>query len=200
MAEASNVFWHTGKITRAERERILSQKGKVLWFTGLSGSGKSTIANALEAELNAAGVLTYILDGDNLRHGLNRNLGFSLADRCENLRRTGEVAKLMADAGLIVIASLISPLRDDREEVRTLLGDDFIEVYVDCPLAICEGRDPKSLYQKARRGEITNFTGIDSPYEAPENPEIILHTGQETVAECVAKLSRFLDDCGSIGR
>ncbi len=188
-----NVFWHNGQVLRASREQLLGQDGKVIWFTGLSGSGKSTIAHALEARLHRLGKLTYTLDGDNLRHGLNSNLGFSAADRKENIRRTGEVAKLMADAGLIVLAAFISPLRADREHLREILGKDFIEVFVDCPLDICEGRDPKSLYKKARSGEIQEFTGISSPYEPPVDPDLLLSTEREPVEECVEKLLSSLE-------
>ncbi len=189
----NNIFWHKGRISRHERECILGQKGIVLWFTGLSGSGKSTLANAVAEKLNAQGKLTYTLDGDNLRHGLNKDLGFTVAERMENIRRTGEVSRLLVDAGLIVLAAFISPLREDRAQLRQMLGRDYIEVYVDCDLAICEARDPKNLYRKARAGEIEEFTGISSPYEKPENPELIVHTDQESFEECVGKIISYLE-------
>lgn len=188
-----NIFWHEGRVSREDRERILGQKGVVLWFTGLSGSGKSTLANAVAGQLNAQGNLTYILDGDNLRHGLNKDLGFSVAERKENIRRTGEVARLLVDAGLIVLAAFISPLREDRAQLRQLLGKDYIEVFVDCDLTVCETRDPKNLYKKARAGEIAEFTGISSPYERPENPELIVRTDQEPLAECVSSVILCLE-------
>ncbi|GAB6174915.1 adenylyl-sulfate kinase [Paradesulfitobacterium aromaticivorans] len=188
----NHIFWHEGRISRQVRERILGQQGVVIWFTGLSGSGKSTLANAVAENLNAQGRLTYTLDGDNLRHGLNKDLGFSVADRQENIRRTGEVARLLVDAGLIVLAAFISPLREDRAQLRQLLGKDYIEVFVDCDLAVCEARDPKNLYRKARAGEIKEFTGISSPYEKPENPELVVHTDQESLAECANRVLNYL--------
>jgi adenylylsulfate kinase len=175
--KATNITWHEGHVTRDEREKLLKQRGATLWFTGLSGSGKSTIAFTLEHELVRLGRLAYVLDGDNIRHGLNKNLGFSAADREENIRRIGEVAKLFADAGLIVMTSFISPYRKDRDGVRALhqaAGVPFIEIHVATPIETCETRDPKGLYKKARAGELKNFTGIDDPYESPENAEIIL--------------------------
>lgn len=190
--EGTNIFWHESRVCREDRERILGQRGVVLWFTGLSGSGKSTLANAVAGQLNAQGRLTYTLDGDNLRQGLNKDLGFSTAERKENIRRTGEVARLLVDAGLIVLAAFISPLRADRAQLRQLLGKDYVEIFVDCDLAVCEARDPKNLYQKARAGEIAEFTGISSPYERPENPELVVHTDQESLAECVSKVLRWL--------
>ena len=188
MAEqkATNVHWHEGDITRQHREKLLGHKGATLWFTGLSGSGKSTVAVELEGTLFEMGITCYRLDGDNVRMGINKNLGFSAEDRAENIRRVGEVAKLFVDAGVIALSSFISPYRDDRDEVRKLheaAGMDFIEVFVDCSLESAEARDPKGLYKKARAGEIKNFTGIDDPYEAPENPEIHLHSDQQTLAE-----------------
>ena len=166
----------------------------MIWFTGLSGSGKSTIANALEMKLHARGILTYILDGDNIRHGLNSDLGFTDADRIQNIRRIGEVAKLMADAGLVVLTAFISPFRSEREMVRNLFEEgEFIEVFVSTSLEVAEQRDPKGLYQKARRGEIPNFTGISSPYEEPENPEMVVNTEDNTVDEIVEKLSQQID-------
>ena len=165
----------------------------MLWFTGLSGSGKSTIANALEKALHERGIRTYILDGDNVRHGLNSDLGFTDAGRVENIRRIGEVAKLMVDAGVVVLTAFISPFRAERAMVRELFEDgEFTEIFVDTPLAIAEKRDPKGLYQKARRGEIPNFTGIDSPYEAPQNPEATLNTATLTLEECVAAMDKLI--------
>lgn len=193
MAEqkATNVHWHEGSITRQDRNRLLKQKGATLWFTGLSGSGKSTVACALEAELIARGHLTYRLDGDNIRLGINKNLGFSAEDRTENIRRVGEVAKLFVDVGVIVLSSFISPYRIDRRVAREAHDKDsmpFIEVFIDCPLVEAEKRDPKGLYKKARAGQIKNFTGIDDPYEAPEHPEIHLRTDELSLEQEVAVL------------
>ena len=184
--KATNVTWQDGEVSREDRSTILRQRGATIWFTGLSGSGKSTIAIALERALYDIGKLSYRLDGDNVRLGINKNLGFSEADRTENIRRIGEVAKLFGDAGIISLSSFISPYKDDRDEVRQLhdqAGLEFIEVFVDCSLAEAEKRDPKGLYKKARAGEIKNFTGIDAPYEAPVNPEIHLKTDEMTVAQ-----------------
>jgi len=168
-----NIVWHDHQITQAERAEQKQQKPCILWFTGLSGSGKSTIANAVEKKLFALNKHTYLLDGDNVRHGLNKGLGFSEQDRMENIRRVGEVAKLFSDAGLIVLTAFISPFKNDRQLVRELTRPgEFVEVFIDAPLSVCEQRDPKGLYKKARAGEIKDVTGIDSPYEAPENPEI----------------------------
>ena len=192
---ATNVVWHEGEISRQDRYKILRQKGATIWFTGLSGSGKSTIAVALEKALFAMGKLSYRLDGDNVRLGINKNLGFSEEDRKENIRRIGEVAKLFGDAGTISLSSFISPYQADRDEVRALheaAGLPFVEVYVDCALSVAEGRDPKGLYKKARAGEIKNFTGIDDPYEAPPNPEIHLKTDEMTVQEEVAHIIEYL--------
>ncbi len=188
MAEqiATNVHWHEGDITRAHRENLVGHKGATLWFTGLSGSGKSTVAVELEGTLHEMGILSYRLDGDNVRMGINKNLGFSAEDRTENIRRIGEVAKLFVDAGVITLSSFISPYRQDRDNVRKLhekAGMDFIEIFVDCSLEAAEARDPKGLYKKARAGEIKNFTGIDDPYETPDNPEIHLHSDQQSLAE-----------------
>lgn len=201
MAEqkATNVHWHHGEVTRADRQRLLGQKGATLWFTGLSGSGKSTVAVALEQALIEQGRLAYRLDGDNVRLGINRNLGFSAEDRTENIRRIGEVAKLFVDAGVIVLSSFISPYRADRDAVRALhaeAGMDFIEVFVDCSLEVAEQRDPKGLYKKARAGEIKNFTGIDDPYETPEAPELILHSDRMSLEEEVAQLLAILEQRG----
>jgi len=203
MAEqkATNVTWQDGQITREDRYRILHQKGATIWFTGLSGSGKSTIAVALENALFKHGKLSYRLDGDNVRLGINKNLGFSEEDRKENIRRIGEISKLFGDAGTIALSSFISPYRADRREVRTLheaANLKFVEVFVDCSLEVAEDRDPKGLYKKARAGEIKNFTGIDDPYEAPENPEIHLNTDRMTVEEEVAAIIDYLKDNGII--
>jgi bifunctional enzyme CysN/CysC len=177
LRRAQNVHWQALEISREAHAALKGQKPAVLWFTGLSGSGKSTIANLVEKKLHAAGRHTFLLDGDNVRHGLNKDLGFTEADRIENIRRVGEVAKLMADAGLIVLTAFISPFRAERELVRSMLpAGEFVEVFVDTPLEVAEGRDVKGLYKKARAGELKNFTGIDSPYERPEKPEIRIDT------------------------
>jgi adenylylsulfate kinase len=189
---AENLTWHNTNVTREHREKLLKQKSKLLWFTGLSGSGKSTVANALDKSLNKIGKLTYLLDGDNVRLGINSDLGFSIEDRKENIRRIGEIGKLFVDGGSITLASFISPLKEDREMVRKALGEDFIEVFVDCPLEECEKRDPKNLYKKARAGEIKEFTGISSPYERPENPEVTVHTDTQTIEECVDVILTYL--------
>ncbi|MEH6616780.1 MAG: adenylyl-sulfate kinase [Porticoccus sp.] len=197
--KATNVHWHEGDITREDRHRLMGQKGATIWFTGLSGSGKSTVAVALESALYERGKLAYRLDGDNIRLGINKNLGFSAEDRTENIRRIGEIAKLFVDSGTIALSSFISPYREDRDKVRQLhdeAGVDFIEVFVDCSLEEAEKRDPKGLYKKARAGEIKNFTGIDDPYEAPENPEIHLHTDQTTLDEEVAMITHYLENNG----
>ncbi|MDC7859741.1 adenylyl-sulfate kinase [Pantoea ananatis] len=187
-----NVVWHDHPVTRQVREQQHGHQGVVLWFTGLSGSGKSTVAGALEQALHRIGVSTYLLDGDNVRHGLCRDLGFSDEHRKENIRRVGEVAKLMVDAGLVVLTAFISPHRAERQMVRDLLDSDrFIEVFVDTPLAVCEARDPKGLYKKARAGELQNFTGIDSVYEAPDQPEIWLN-GEQLVTKLTAQLLDLL--------
>ena len=193
--KATNIQWHHASVSKEDRRRKNGHSSCVLWLTGLSGSGKSTIANALSQSLFRRGVQEYVLDGDNLRQGLHKDLGFSAADRTENIRRIGEVAKLFVDSGTIVITAFISPFRADRERVRTLFEEgEFIEVYVKCPLEECERRDPKGLYKKARAGEIKNFTGIDSPYEPPEQPEIVLDTGRHSVGECVEQIIRFLQE------
>jgi adenylylsulfate kinase len=182
---ATNVVWHSHNVTRQHRETLLRQKAAVLWFTGLSGSGKSTVANALAQRLHEHGRLCYVLDGDNVRHGLNADLGFSQKDREENIRRVGEVAKLLCDAGVIVATAFISPYTRDREAVRTLCGEDFIEIHVHCPLAECERRDVKGLYAKARRGEIADFTGVSHPYEEPAAADITIDTSTMNVEQCV---------------
>jgi adenylylsulfate kinase len=173
----SNLTKHEFTISRNQREQNTGHPGKVIWFTGLSGSGKSTIANALDEVLHGRGLKTYILDGDNIRMGLNKDLGFSPEDRKENIRRIAEVAKLFADSGTIVLTAFISPYREDRQMARDIIGEDFVEVYMNTPLEVCEDRDPKGLYKKARAGEIKGFTGIDAPYEEPENPEVIISEG-----------------------
>ena len=199
--KATNVHWHGGEINRPERAQLLGHGGATLWFTGLSGSGKSTIAVALEQALFQRGVLVYRLDGDNIRLGINKNLGFSAEDRAENIRRVGEVSKLFVDGGVIVLSSFISPYLVDRQIVRELHEADnmpFIEVFVDCSLEAAEERDPKGLYKKARAGEIKNFTGIDDPYEAPEAPEVHLHTDQQSLEEEVEHLIALLEQQGLI--
>jgi adenylylsulfate kinase len=200
MAEqkATNIVWHQGAVTRADREKLNGHRGCTVWLTGLSGSGKSTIAVELEKALLSRGVRAYILDGDNVRHGLNKNLGFSPADRTENIRRIGEVAKLFTDAGLVALTAFISPYRADRDQVRALMPDDFVEVLVDCPLEVCEQRDVKGLYEKARAGKIPEFTGISAPYEPPLNPEITLRTASSTVEESVAQIVKYLTQRGTV--
>jgi adenylyl-sulfate kinase len=191
--EASNIKWHNHHISKSERASQKRQRPCVLWFTGLSASGKSTTANAVEQKLFNLGHHTYLLDGDNVRHGLNKDLGFSDSDRVENIRRIGEMAKLFADAGLIVLTAFISPFRVDREMVRDLLQDgEFVEIHMSTPLSVCEQRDPKGLYKKARHGEIKNFTGIDSSYEAPESPEITLNTAECDIEACAEKVIAYL--------
>ena len=199
MAErkSGNITWHAGHIGRQDRERLVGQRGATLWLTGLSGSGKSTIAVAAEAELVRRGHLAYVLDGDNIRHGLNQNLGFSPADRTESIRRIGEVSKLFNDSGVIVFTSFISPYRADRDAVRAIMEPgDFVEVYVNASLETCEGRDVKGLYKKARAGEIPEFTGISAPYEAPESPELILDTNRQSVEESIEQIIEHLDAKG----
>jgi adenylylsulfate kinase len=192
-----NQFWNPSAVTPEDRERLLHQKGCVLWFTGLSGSGKSTIAQAVERALIDRGHLAYILDGDNIRHGLNAGLGFTVADRNENLRRISEVSRLFAHSGVICLTAFISPLRENRAQARTIIGPDrFLEIHVATDLAECERRDTKGLYEKARSGDIPNFTGISSPYEPPENPDIRIHTQDRTVADCAAQVVQTLGDRG----
>lgn len=190
-----NIVWHNSKVTKADREKNNGHKGVCIWFTGLSGSGKSTLANELEFELNKQGIHTYLLDGDNVRQGLNKNVDFSDEGRQENIRRIGEVAKLFVDAGIIVLTAFISPFRGDRDRVRALLDtSSFIEVFVDAGLEACEERDPKGLYKKARAGELNDFTGISSPYEEPENPEIIVVNGKnEKGVEILSNVKLILD-------
>lgn len=193
MSTSENITWHDSEVKKVERQHRNKHKSVVIWFTGLSGSGKSTVSVALEQELFKQQVQTYRLDGDNIRHGLNNNLGFSPEDRKENIRRIGEVGKLMVDAGLVTVTAFISPYREDRDAVRDLLEDDeFIEVYTKCSLDECEARDPKGLYQKARNGEIQGFTGINAPYEEPIDPEIVIDTEQNSVEESVRYIISYL--------
>lgn len=195
----SNIVWHQHAITHSERAEQKGHRGAILWFTGLSGAGKSTLAGALEAELYRRGLHSYLLDGDNVRHGLCKDLGFSLEDRRENIRRVGEVAKLMLDAGLLVLSAFVSPQRAERDLVRSLVGEgEFIEVHVATPLDVCESRDPKGLYQKARAGEIKDFTGISSPYEAPVSAELVIDTSEGDLDSQVAKLVDYLISGGYI--
>lgn len=221
MAEEPIVVWHEAAVTRADREKLAGHRGCVVWFTGLSGSGKSTVANAVDAKLHAAGVRTYVLDGDNVRHGLNATpqllaerhgeafgarfgLGFAPEDRVENIRRIGEVSKLLADAGLVVLTAFVSPYCADRDAVRAMLGGglgdggDFVEVFVDTPLEVCEQRDPKGLYKKARAGEIKHFTGISDPYEPPASAELTIPGGSESISQLADRVIRFLSDHGVV--
>ncbi|EEE48525.1 adenylyl-sulfate kinase [Staphylococcus capitis] len=193
MSESNNITWHDSEVTKEERQKRNGHKSAVIWFTGLSGSGKSTVSVALEKALFNEGKQTYRLDGDNVRHGLNKNLGFSPEDRTENIRRIGEVAKLMVDAGSITLTAFISPYKQDRDNVRAILEDEeFIEVYTKCSVEECENRDPKGLYKKARSGEIPEFTGISAPYEAPDHPEIILDTEHESIDQSVDRVIQYL--------
>ncbi|MFS0764193.1 MULTISPECIES: adenylyl-sulfate kinase [Peribacillus] len=193
MSKSTNVTWHETSLTKELRRKQNGHESTVLWFTGLSGSGKSTIANAVAKELYNRNIRSYVLDGDNIRHGLNKDLGFSEEDRTENIRRIGEVSKLFVDSGQFVLTAFISPFRADRQIVRDLLEEgEFIEVYIKCPIEECEVRDPKGLYDKARKGIIKDFTGIDSPYEEPEQPEIILESDQYSIEECVEQVIGYL--------
>jgi adenylylsulfate kinase len=198
MPKSEHIYWHAGDITKADRERLAGHRGVCLWFTGLSGSGKSTIALEAENKLYEQGMRTYVLDGDNIRHGLNNDLGFSPEDRNENIRRIGEVAKLFVDAGTIVMTAFISPYRQDRDRVREILQPgEFVEVYVEADLDTCEERDPKGLYKKARNGEIKEFTGISAPYEEPNNPELIINTTQETdITKNALRVIQYLESNG----
>jgi len=203
MAEqkATNITWHEGEVTREDREKVLGHRGATLWLTGLSGSGKSTVAVEVEKQLLMRGLHAYRLDGDNIRHGLNKNLGFSEEDRNENIRRIGEVAKLFADAGVLTLTSFISPYRATRDMVRALheeAGLDFLEIHVDVPLEEAEQRDPKGLYKKARAGEIKGFTGIDAPYEAPEQPELRFDTAGEPVEDSARRIIELLESRGLV--
>ncbi len=201
MAEqkATNIKWHHGKITKEDRAKLLNQKGATIWLTGLSGSGKSTIAVELEHALIENKHQAYILDGDNIRHGLNKNLGFSPEDRKENIRRIGEVAKLFTEANIITIAAFVSPYREDRDNVRKLLEDGaFIEVYVKCSVEVCEERDTKGLYKKARTGEVKDFTGISAPYEEPLNPELTIDSSTLSVEESAREILNYLEEKGYV--
>jgi adenylyl-sulfate kinase len=198
--KADNLTWHVGEVDKAARARAHGHRGAVLWLTGLSGSGKSTIGHRVERMLIERGAFAYVLDGDNIRHGLNSDLGFSQEDRAENIRRIGEVSRLFADSGALVVSAFISPYRKDRDRIRRLMGEgEFIEVFVDTPLELCEARDPKGLYKKARAGEISNFTGLDAPYEAPESPEVHLRTAELSVDEAAAQVVRYLEQHNILG-
>ncbi len=196
--KATNITWHDHAITTEDREKKNGHRACVIWFTGLSGSGKSTVAQEVNANLFDRGCQAFVLDGDNVRHGLNKDLGFSPADREENIRRIGEVAKLFCEAGVIAMTAFISPYKADRDKVRAIVGDKFVEVHVHAALEICEERDPKGLYKKARSGEIPEFTGISAPYEAPEHAEIFLDTGEHGLKECVAQVLSYLAAKGFI--
>ncbi|HPO14728.1 MAG TPA: adenylyl-sulfate kinase [Candidatus Hydrogenedentes bacterium] len=196
--KATNITWHQGDIVRANREAANGHRATVIWFTGLSASGKSTLAHAVENTLFERGCRTYVLDGDNIRHGLNKDLGFSPEDREENIRRIGEVAKLFVDAGVIAMTAFISPYRADRAKARSLCPDSFTEIYVKCDLAVCEERDPKGLYKKARAGQVKEFTGISAPYEEPESPELVIDTSHESLEESAAKVIAYLEAKGIV--
>ena len=201
MAEqkATNIKWHHGKITKEDRVKLLNQKGATLWLTGLSGSGKSTIAVELEHALIENRHQAYILDGDNIRHGLNKNLGFSPEDRTENIRRIGEVAKLFTEANIITIAAFVSPYREDRDNIRRLLNQgEFVEIYVKCSLEVCEARDTKGLYKKARAGEVKDFTGISAPYEEPLNPELTIDSSKLSLEESTREILNYLEEKGYV--
>ncbi len=195
MNQTKNIVWQETKVSREDRYKLNNHKSCLLWFTGLSGAGKSTLATAVEKELYDYGIRSYVLDGDNIRHGLNSNLGFSPEDRKENIRRIGEVSKLFVDAGLFALTAFISPYREDRQMVRERFAEhEFIEIYVKCPLEVCETRDPKGLYKKARKGEIQQFTGISAPYEEPLNPEIVVESDKQTLEQSVAQVIQYLKD------
>ncbi len=197
----NNVVWHHATVTRSRREQLNGHKGAILWFTGLSGSGKSTVAHAVEERLHQSGCRTFVFDGDNVRHGLCGDLGFSQKDRSENIRRIGEMVKLFLEAGVIVLTAFISPIRKDRERVRSLVpAGDFIEIYCRCPLDVCESRDVKGLYHRARSGEVKEFTGISSPYEMPEKPELVLDTNVWSLDECASKIMALLSQRGIISK
>jgi adenylylsulfate kinase len=199
--KSQNITWHHAIVTKEDREQLLGQRGVTLWFTGLSQSGKSTLTTEVEKRLHERGYLTYILDGDNIRHGLNRNLGFSPEDREENIRRIGEVAHLFSQAGIVNMTAFISPYRADRKKARDLAGEgEFIEIFCKCSLDVCEKRDQKGLYKKARAGEVPEFTGISAPYEEPENPEIIVETDKKTIEQGVSKIISYLEKKGVITR
>lgn len=195
----THIVWHEGHVSRWQREDLLQQRGVLVWLTGLPSSGKSTIGFTAEHLLVELGYLAYVLDGDNIRHGLNKHLGFSAEDRAENIRRIGEVGKLFVDAGFIVLTSFVSPYKADRAAVRALVdAEDFLEIYIDTPIELCEERDPKGLYKKARAGEISNFTGVSDPYERPENPELVIETADCTPQEAALKIISLLKERGKI--
>jgi adenylylsulfate kinase len=199
--KSKHIVWHPGNVSKADRETMLGHKSCTVWMTGLSGSGKSTLAVSLEKTLWGRGIHAFVLDGDNVRHGLNKDLGFSPADRTENIRRIGEVAKLFTEAGVINITAFISPYRADRDLARKLMANgDFIEVFVDCPIDVCEQRDPKGLYRKARAGQIPEFTGVSAPYEAPLSPEIVVNTGTQNELESLNIILRYLEHHGYVPR
>ncbi len=201
MGKNNNVVWHKARVTRGDRERLNGHRSGVLWFTGLSGSGKSTIAHAVEECLHKQGVRTYVFDGDNVRHGLCKDLSFSPEGRAENLRRIGEMVKLFLDAGILCFAAFISPMRKDRQRVREIVGpEDFHEVYVDCPVEVCEARDVKGLYRLAREGKIENYTGISAPYEVPQAPDLVIKSHLSTIDECVHQVLEFIYDKGLVKR
>lgn len=198
--DGGNVVWHHSTVVRSNRENLNRHKSVILWFTGVSGAGKSTVAHAVEDRLYKMGCHTFVFDGDNVRHGLCSDLGFSQQDREENIRRIGEMVKLFLEAGVIVLTAFISPFRKDRRWVRSLVPEgDFIEIYCRCPLDVCEARDKKGLYRRARAGEIKEFTGISSPYEAPENPELVLDTSMLSLEECVGRVVALLHERGILG-
>lgn len=193
-----NIVWHHATVTRERREKLNNHRSVILWFTGLSSSGKSTLAHAVEEQLHQKGCKTFVFDGDNVRHGLCRDLGFSDADRKENIRRIGEMSKLIIEAGVIALTAFISPFKKDRDQIRKLVSqNDFIEIYCDCPLTVCEQRDPKGLYRRARAGEIKVFTGISSPYEAPQNPELVVDT-EKPLIECIDLVMKYLNERGIV--
>ena len=195
--QSDNITWHEQMVSSQERSKLKLHRGALLWFTGLSGAGKSTVANAVDYKLNHRKVHSYLLDGDNIRHGLNSNLGFSAADRTENVRRIGEVGKLLVDAGLIVCSAFISPYHRDREAIRDIMPDGrFVEIFVDASLATCESRDPKDLYKKARAGEVKNLTGVDAPYEIPKKPELILDADKKSIEQLADEVINYLCAAG----
>jgi len=199
MNKSTNVVWHQATVTRERREAANGHRSVILWFTGLSGAGKSTLAHAVEEQLHQSGIRTFVFDGDNVRHGLCSDLGFSDADREENIRRIGEMSKLIIEAGVIAMTAFISPFRADRDQVRTLVPDgDFIEVYCKASVGECEERDVKGLYARARAGEISHFTGISSPYEEPENPELTVETGSQSLEACIQQVLKYLENIGVI--
>lgn len=199
-SKSTHITWHSGQVSREDRARLNGHGGAVLWFTGMSGSGKSTLAHAVEKALHDRGCRTYVLDGDNVRHGLNKNLGFSPEDRTENIRRIAEVARLFEDAGVIVLTAFISPYRADRDAARAVVGENFIEIYVQADLATCEARDPKGLYKKARAGEIAEFTGVSAPYEEPAGAELVVDTAGNALEACVRMVIEYLETRGTIAR